>query len=230
MIGPFRGLDEYRTARDRMVRLEAEEKGIADGQLLDALRRVPRHRFADEALAGRAYGGHTLPIGWGQTLSQPYMVARMTEALEPRSGDRVLEVGTGSGYQAALLARLGCRVFTIERIPELARRARRILDEIGASSVCVMTGDGSIGWKEYAPFERILVTAGAPSIPEELLAQLADPGILVSPLGGESQELVIVRREGGREKKRVLEPCRFVPLVRGNGPLRANGPAGRSRR
>ncbi len=219
----FEGADSYRRSRERMVRLELEDREIRDRAVLRAMREVPRHRFADEALAGQAYGGHALPIGWGQTLSQPYMVARMTETLELTGSERVLEIGTGSGYQAAVLARIGCRVYTVERIAELAKRARRLLDRIGASGVLVSAGDGSNGWKEFAPFDRILLTAGAESIPESLKEQLGDPGILVTPLGKEEQNLVVLRRRSGRDRVENLGPCRFVPLLPGT----TAGPAGR---
>ncbi|MFH1679128.1 MAG: protein-L-isoaspartate(D-aspartate) O-methyltransferase [Candidatus Eisenbacteria bacterium] len=211
---PYRGAEEYRASRERMVRTEAGERGIRDPLVLQAMLEVPRHLFADEALAPRAYGGHALPIGHGQTLTQPYMVARMTEALALRGGERVLEIGTGSGYQAAVLARAGCHVFSVERIPELARRARRLLDAIGAATVLVHIGDGAEGWPEFAPYDRILLTAGGSSVPEALLEQLGDEGLLVAPVGEGRQELVRIRREGGAERVESLGPCRFVPLVR----------------
>jgi protein-L-isoaspartate(D-aspartate) O-methyltransferase len=141
----------------------------------------------------------------------------MTEALVLAGGERVLEIGTGSGYQAAVLARLGCHVFSVERIPELAQRARRLLDSIGAATVLIRIGDGGEGWREFAPFERILLTAGGRLIPESLREQLADPGILVAPLGGDEQEIVVLTREGGRDATASKGPCRFVPLVRGSG-------------
>ncbi len=217
---PFRGAGEYRVARDRMVR-EVAEEGIRDERVLGALAEVPRHLFADGALASRAYGAHPLPIGWGQTLSRPFTVARMTEALLLAGGERVLEIGTGSGYQAAVLARLGCHVFSVERIPELAQRARRLLDSIGAATILLRIGDGSDGWREFAPFDRILVTAGASGIPGPLRAQLGDPGILVAPVGDGEQEIVIVERRGGEERSQSIGPCRFVPFVR--GPARGGG-------
>ncbi|MBM3319485.1 MAG: protein-L-isoaspartate(D-aspartate) O-methyltransferase [Candidatus Eisenbacteria bacterium] len=217
---PYRGAEEYRTARERMVRTEAIEKGIRDPRVLRALLEVPRHLFAEEALASRAYGAHALPIGRGQTLSQPYMVARMTEALELRGGEKVLEVGTGSGYQAAVLARAGCRVFSVERIPELAQRARKILDAIGAANVVVRIGDGSEGWPEFAPFDRILLTAGGRAIPTSLKDQLGEGGIVVAPVGERRQELLRVRKERGGERVETLGPCRFVPLVTGEGRRR----------
>jgi protein-L-isoaspartate(D-aspartate) O-methyltransferase len=228
-VRPYRGVEDYAASRERMVRLEAAEKGIRDAAVLGALLEVPRHLFADEALAARAYGGHALPIGHGQTLTQPYMVARMTEALEIRGGERVLEVGTGSGYQAAVLARMGCRVFSVERIPDLARRARRLLDSIGAANVVIRTGDGALGWPEFAPFERILLTAGSDSIPPRLKEQLADPGILVAPIGRLRQELFALHRAGGAEKVRPLGPCRFVPFVRGEARAGEGGGIEKSR-
>ncbi|MBN1826945.1 MAG: protein-L-isoaspartate(D-aspartate) O-methyltransferase [Candidatus Eisenbacteria bacterium] len=212
-VKPLRGAESYRSARERMVRVEVEERGIHDDRVLRALLDVPRHLFADEALAAQTYRGNALPIGWGQTLSQPWIVARMTEALELGGGERILEVGTGSGYQAAVLSRLGCRVFSVERVPELARRARRLLDRIGVERVSIRSGDGAAGWRDFAPFDRILLTAGTREIPEPVREQLADPGVLVAPLGTERQTLTVLRRERGRDRIETLEDCRFVPLL-----------------
>jgi len=216
-VRPYRGVEAFRSSRERMVREEAEARGIRDRRVLQALREVPRHLFADEALAEQAYGGHALPIGWGQTLTQPYTVALMTEALQLEGGEKVFEVGTGSGYQAAILARLGCRVYSMERIPGLARRARRVLDQVGAADVLIRTGDASHGWPEFAPFDRIVVTAGAEELPAPLKEQLADGGILVCPVGKESQEIVLLRRQNGRFRESTLGACRFVPLIRVEG-------------
>lgn len=210
---PLHGSRSFRSARERMVRVEVEERGVRDAGVLHALREVPRHLFADEALAAQAYRGNALPIGRGQTLSQPWIVGRMTEALEIAGGERVLEVGTGSGYQAAVLSRLGCRVFSVERIPELARRARRLLDRIGVEGVSIRSGDGMAGWREFAPYDRILLTAGSAEIPAPVLDQLADPGILVAPIGAERQSLTRLRRMKGRDRIETFEDCRFVPLL-----------------
>ena len=176
---------------------------------------LPRHLFVDEALAGRAYGNATLPIGKGQTLSQPYTVARMTEALELTGDEEVLEIGTGSGYQTSVLAGLSRKVFTVERIAALADAARQRLRRMGFHNVVYRIGDGSLGWPEPRLFDRILVTAGTPVIPENLIGQLAVGGSLLIPEGDEhSQYLIrITRKEAEGIHREVLEACRFVPLV-----------------
>jgi protein-L-isoaspartate(D-aspartate) O-methyltransferase len=176
--------------------------------------RVPRHRFVDAALRSRAYGDHALPIGVGQTISQPYMVALMTEALALSGGEKVLEIGTGSGYQAAVLAEFTPRLFSIERSPELARAAAVRLADLGYSNVILKTGDGTLGWPEHAPYDGIVVTAGAPEIPTPLLEQLTDGGRLVVPVGDrETQRLELLVRKGGRVLRRTLVDCAFVPLL-----------------
>ncbi len=207
------GTEEFRSARRRMVADEVEAKGIGSREVLRALLEVPRHLFADDALRFQAYGGHALPIGWGQTLSQPYVVGAMTEALELTGEEKVLEVGTGSGYQAAVLSRLAREVRTVERIGELARRARSVLSRLKIRNVHVACRDGSNGWGEHAPYDRILFTAGAESIPAEVLDQLADPGILVAPVGGATQRIVVLRREGGVDRTEDLGACEFVPFI-----------------
>ncbi len=202
----------YARARRRMV--EAIRRSVGDERVLAALASVPRHLFVDEALRGRAYEACSLPIGHGQTISHPLTVARMSEALELRGHERVLEVGTGSGYQTAVLARLCANVYTVERIAALAARARRLLEGLGIYNAAVQVGDGSIGWRDEAPFDAIIVTAGSPSPPRPLLAQLRSGGRLVVPVGrGEDQALVRLRLEGGRIHQDVLSDCRFVPLV-----------------
>jgi protein-L-isoaspartate(D-aspartate) O-methyltransferase len=201
-------------ARARMVEQQLRSRGIRDERVLQAFTEVQRHRFVEPALRDSAYGDHALPIGLAQTISQPYMVALMTEALRPEAGDRILEIGTGSGYQAAILSRLVRTVFTIERIPALAQRAQQTLSEMGIGNVIQRMGDGSVGWSQYAPYDGIVVTAGAPRIPESLLAQLAVGGRLVVPIGSEGgQVLRIVERqaEGFREEETCL--CSFVPLI-----------------
>ena len=205
----------YKRARQQMVREQLEEHGILCSRVLGVMGELPRHLFVEEALAGRAYGRATLPIGMGQTLSQPYTVARMTEALELTGTEEVLEIGTGSGYQTAVLAKLSRRVYTIERLMILADRARRRLRGLGIHNVSYNVGDGSLGWPEPRLFDRILVTAGAPVIPENLTSQLAIGGYLLVPEGGEhSQYLIrIVRQEEDVMHREVLEACRFVPLV-----------------
>lgn len=202
----------YARARRRMV--EAVRPAVRDRRVLEALASVPRHLFVDEALRDRAYDACSLPIGHGQTISHPLTVARMSEALELSGHERVLEVGTGSGYQTAVLARLCANVYTVERIAALAARARRLLEGLGIYNAAVQVGDGSIGWRGEAPFDAIIVTAGSPSPPRPLLAQLRSGGRLVVPVGSdEGQALVRLRLEGSRVRQEVLSECRFVPLV-----------------
>ena len=211
---PGNGRAERAAARDEMVRQQLEKRGIRDRRVIDAMAKVPRHRFVDAALWSRAYGDHALPIGAGQTISQPVMVALMTEALELSGGEKILEVGTGSGYQTAVLAEFTPRLFSIERSPELARAAARSLAELGYSNVILKTGDGTLGWREHAPFDRILVTAGAPGVPTSLFEQLAEGGRIVIPVGDrEVQRLEVVRKVGGKPKVTALVDCAFVPLL-----------------
>ena len=189
-------------------------RGITDKGVLEAMRKVPRHRFVDDRLKDSAYFDHPLPIGCGQTISQPYMAAFMTEALELSGKEKVLEVGTGSGYQAAILAELAGEVRTIERISELADGARGLLVTLGYTNISVGTGDGSEGWKEFAPYEAIIVTAASPDIPDALLEQLADDGRLAIPVGSQySQELIVVSKSGGQVYRKNLGGCVFVPLI-----------------
>ncbi|HSB37576.1 MAG TPA: protein-L-isoaspartate(D-aspartate) O-methyltransferase [Gaiellaceae bacterium] len=200
--------------RLRMVERQLRDRGIADEPVLAAMARVPRERFVPESERRLAYVDAALPIGHGQTISQPYMVARIAEALSLRPGDRVLDVGTGSGYQAAVLAELGAEVVTIERIPELAESARESLDAAGYPQVDVRVGDGTLGVPELAPFDAIAVAAAAPAFPQTLYDQLRPRGRLVVPVGGEwAQRLeVIVRSPEGPAVVHSV-PCRFVPLV-----------------
>jgi protein-L-isoaspartate(D-aspartate) O-methyltransferase len=205
---------ELGSARSEMVLHQLRERGIRDERVLAAMAKVPRHRFVDAALRSRAYGDHALPIGAGQTISQPYMVALMTEALGLKGGERVLEIGTGSGYQTAVLAEFTPRLFSVERSPDLARAAPAILRELGYSNVILKTADGTLGWPEHGPYDGILVTAGAPEVPAPLLAQLADGGRLVVPVGDrELQRLEVVTRQGNRVTVRTLVECAFVPLL-----------------
>ena len=199
--------------RERMVRQIVEGRGVRDPRVLAAMRAVPRHRFVEPHLYNQAYADFALPIGWDQTISQPYVVARMTELLEVGAEHTVLEVGTGSGYQAALLARLARWVTSIERIPELARRAIERMRALAVDNVKIVVFDGSAGWKQGAPYDRILVTAGAPAAPEPLLEQLADGGRMLVPEGGrESQRLKIYDSRGGRMSVGDGEAVSFVPL------------------
>jgi len=202
-------------ARRRMVAEQVEARGCRDPAVVAAMRRVPRHLFVDPALRERAYDDAPLPIGERQTISQPYMVAIMTEALELAPGERVLEVGTGSAYQAAVLAEMGAHVISLERIPVLAERARSILESLGyAHRVRVQVADGTLGWTAEAPYDAILVTAGAPQIPRPLVEQLATGGRLVLPMGDdELQTLVRIRRRPEGLVEEYLGECRFVKLL-----------------
>lgn len=197
-----------------MVETQLVGRGITDSRVLDAMRKVPRHHFVDEALQDQAYNDHPLPIGDKQTISQPYIVALMTEILRLTGGEKVLEIGTGSGYQGAVLAELAGRVFSIERHPGLAYRANQILQKLGYTNVIIRVGDGSMGWPDDAPFDGIIVTAGTPKIPQPLIDQIAVGGRLVVPVGDRfSQELVLVERSREGVKHTNLGGVRFVDLV-----------------
>ncbi len=210
--------DHFKIARQRMVENQIAARGVRDERVLDAMRKVPRHLFVDEALWDQAYGDFPLPIGEGQTISQPYIVARMTEELGLKGHERVLEIGTGSGYQTAILAELSKQVFSVERIPGLLRKARTVLDGLGYGNVMIKLDDGTWGWKDYAPFDAILVTAGTPVIPEPLLEQLNDPGIMVVPVGDEySQILTRIIKRDGAVSTGTLEGVRFVKLIGDHG-------------
>lgn len=207
--------DRFFRSRKRMVEEQLIPRGIKDRGVIDAMLTIPRHLFVDEALQEQAYGDFPLPIGEGQTISQPYMVALMTEALELKGHEKALEIGTGSGYQTAILSRLAERVFSIEKIPHLASKARRLLDELKIHNVIIRVGDGSMGWPEEAPFDAIVVSAASPSIPQPLVDQLAPGGRLVIPVGSALfQELIkIVKKEDGSLRKQALGGCRFVKLI-----------------
>jgi protein-L-isoaspartate(D-aspartate) O-methyltransferase len=200
----------------RMVRNQIQARGIRDERVLEVMSLIPRHRFVSGASTFEAYGDYPLSIGRGQTISQPYMVALMSEELELRGTERVLEIGTGSGYQSAILAELAAEVYSIELIPQLIERAEKLLDEIGYTNIWYRCADGSLGWSEYAPYDRVLVAAAADAVPRPLTSQLADNGILVIPVGDSRhyQTLSIVRRIGHRLETRESIGCRFVPLVR----------------
>jgi protein-L-isoaspartate(D-aspartate) O-methyltransferase len=208
--------DNFQAARQIMVARQLQRRDITDPRVLIAMGKVPRHRFVPEALASQAYADHPLPIGSGQTISQPYIVALMTQWAEVHSGDRVLEVGTGSGYQAAVLAELTDRVFSIELVPELAWQAATRLKDLGYGRIQVRCGDGYQGWPEAAPFDAILVTAAAPRVPSSLEQQLKEGGRLVIPLGDPhgGQTLVKLRKVQGKLAKAASLPVMFVPLVR----------------
>jgi protein-L-isoaspartate(D-aspartate) O-methyltransferase len=202
-------------ARQLMVDSQLRARGISDPRVLDAMLRVPRHDFVPEAYRSQAYEDHPLPIGNDQTISQPYIVALMLESLQLAPADKVLEVGTGSGYVTALLAELAAQVFSIERHPALAETARSVLAALGYSNAQVLTGDGTLGLPAAAPFDAILVSAAAPDLPLALLAQLRDPGRMIIPVGHtDSQQLQFIRMVNGQRVVSLRELVRFVPLVR----------------
>ncbi len=207
--------DRFYISRQRMVETQLVPRGITDRRVIEAMLKVPRHLFVEEAFQEQAYNDFPLPIGEGQTISQPFMVALMTQALKLKGNERVLEIGTGSGYQTAILSLLAERVYSIERISPLAARARRILDSLNCRNVIIRIGDGSLGWEEEAPFDAILVSAATPSIPQPLIEQLAPNGRLVIPVGSAlSQELVrVTKLEDGGLKEERLGGCRFVKLI-----------------
>jgi protein-L-isoaspartate(D-aspartate) O-methyltransferase len=209
--------DPWRAARQRMVERQLAARGIKDGRVLAAMGKVPRHEFVPEARRAEAYDDRPLPIGQGQTISQPYVVAFMTEAICPRPGQRVLEVGTGSGYQAAVLAELVGEVYTVELLPELAAAAGKRLARLGYRNMHVKTGDGYLGWPDKGPFDAVVVTCGAKEMPRPLFEQLKPGGKMIIPLGeeGEEQTLRLVTKgPGGQREVKDLLPVRFVPLRR----------------
>ncbi len=208
------GVNDYRLAREKMVRNQLVPRGIEDPRVLEVMGKVPRHLFVEEALIGEAYNDHPLPIGHKQTISQPYIVALMTEALELGGKEKVLEIGTGSGYQTAILAELSRTVFTVERVKPLLVKARDLLNELGYKNILYKAFDGTLGWKQYEPYDAIIVTAGAPKIPQPLLDQLAEGGRLVIPTGNRfSQDMMKVTKKAGRVTQKNLGGCRFVDLV-----------------
>jgi protein-L-isoaspartate(D-aspartate) O-methyltransferase len=216
-------MHDYQNQRQQMVEQQLLRRGISDRRVLEAFLKVPRHLFVQPAMQHRAYDDNPLPIGQGQTISQPLMVALMTQALRLTGTERVLEIGTGSGYQAAILAELSAQVFTVERIETLARQARQILDGLHYHNVAVKIGDGTLGWAEHAPYDRIIVTAGAPRVPQAYWQQLAEGGIMAIPVGDTYvQSLKIIEKKDGREVIHDQGGCVFVPLLgkygwKGNG-------------
>ncbi|MBW2120018.1 MAG: protein-L-isoaspartate(D-aspartate) O-methyltransferase [Deltaproteobacteria bacterium] len=207
-------IPDYRLAREKMVKTQLAPRGIKDPRLLKVMGKIPRDRFIEEALSGEAYNDHPLPIGHKQTISQPYIVALMTEALELTGEEKVLEIGTGSGYQTAILADLSRKVYTVERIRDLMVKARNILADLGYNNIMFKAFDGTLGWKEYELYDAIMVTAGAPNIPQPLLDQLADDGRLIIPVGNRfSQELIKVTKKKGNIIQKNFGGCRFVDLV-----------------
>lgn len=209
------GQEPYVMQRETMVREQIAARGVTDPRVLDALRRVPRERFVSPGWERRAYDDSPLPIGRGQTISQPYIVAVMTEAAGIEPDDVVLEIGTGSAYQAAVLGELAREVYTIEIVPELAAHATALLRDLGYANVHPRLGDGYAGWPEHAPFDAIVVTAAPPAVPEALKLQLKVGGRMVVPVGTADQELLVIERTAGGFVERRLMPVRFVPMVKG---------------
>jgi protein-L-isoaspartate(D-aspartate) O-methyltransferase len=205
---------DYQIAREKMVKNQLIPRSISDQGVLEAMRKVPRHLFVEEALVGEAYNDHPLPIGHQQTISQPYIVALMTQALELTGKEKALEIGTGCGYQTAILAELSEKVYTVERIRPLMEEARTLLAKLNYKNIIFSAFDGTVGWREYEPFDAIMVTAGAGKIPQPLLDQLADGGRMIIPIGDRmSQELIKITRDQNRYKKKYLGGCRFVDLI-----------------
>jgi protein-L-isoaspartate(D-aspartate) O-methyltransferase len=204
--------------RNKMVDEQIAGRGIKDERVINAMRKIPRHKFVPESNWSEAYKDHPLPIGEGQTISQPYMVALMTESLKLTGKEKVLEIGTGSGYQSAILSELTSQVFTIERISKIAKRTRKILDELGYSNIVSKVGDGTLGWKEFSPFDRILITASAPKMPTKLFEQLSENGIMVVPIGGSwAQDLLRIKKINNKPETENICGCVFVRLIGENG-------------
>lgn len=212
-------VEGYRELARRMVEQQIRARGVRDERVLRAMEEVPRHRFVPGVSMEEAYADRALPTQEGQTISQPYMVALMTELLEVEPGMKVLEIGTGSGYQSAILAYLGANVISIERSERLAEGARRILEELGYSKrVKIYVGDGTLGWAAEGPYERILATAGAPRLPRAFEEQVVEGGRIVIPIGDRYvQQLMVYRKKGGRLEERVSIACRFVPMIGADG-------------
>lgn len=209
---------KYKRKREEMVKRQIIARGITDEKVIRAMRNVPRHLFVSEALTDQAYGDFPLPIGEQQTISQPYIVAEMTQALELSKEDRVLEIGTGSGYQAAIISQIAYRVYTIERIHSLLLKARSLFDRLLYHNIITRYSDGTTGWSDESPFDAIIITAGAPSIPETLVNQLAEGGRMAIPVGDQySQELIKIHRGKNGMHKTSLGGCRFVKLIGEHG-------------
>jgi len=207
-------VSEWQHERERMVKEQIVARGVEDIRVIETMKKVPRHLFIDKTYYHQAYNDYPLPIGQNQTISQPYMVASMTELLELKGDEKVLEIGTGSGYQTAILALLCSKVYSVERISELTRKARLTLKQLGFSNINLIVRDGTLGWPEFAPYNGIIVTAGAPEIPNALIEQLANNGRMVIPVGNEaSQTLNFVEKHKGRIYRKEFFGCTFVPLV-----------------
>lgn len=212
-------MNQYQGKRQQMVETQIIRRGLKDRRVINAMLNVPRHLFVDEALWPEAYEDHPLPIGEKQTISQPYIVALMSELLQLTGNEKVLEIGTGSGYQCAVLAELADQVFSIERIPSIAKRARKMFDQLKYSNIMIHIGDGTLGWKEHSPYDGIIVTAAAPRPPKALLEQLGQGGRLVIPIGDEfTQDLMVfIREKDNTYTEQNYGNCRFVKLIGAEG-------------
>jgi len=211
---------DYKKMREEMVKKQLVPRGINDKNVLDAMRTVPREKFVLGKYKNRAYADSALPIDFGQTISQPYIAAAMIQLIKPKKEDKILEIGTGSGYAAAVLAQIAAEVYTVERIAELAKKAEKRFKDLEYSNIMVKTADGTLGWEKYSPFDKILVSAAAPSVPEKLKKQLADGGLMVVPVGekGGIQQLMLIERKSAEKFScRELDYVRFVPLIGENG-------------
>ena len=207
-------IQAYAGQRRKMVEEQILGRGIKDLSVMEVLSRVPRHLFVNSSLQHRAYGDCPLPIGENQTISQPYIVALMTQVLELKGEERVLEIGTGSGYQTAILAELAAQIFTIERVKPLVKKTKELLEGLKYKNIVFKTFDGTYGWRDQSPFDAILISAATPSIPKSLIEQLADKGRLVAPVGErESQDLIVLNKNGNRVVERKIGSCKFVPLI-----------------
>lgn len=207
-------IQAYAGQRRKMIEEQLSGRGIKDLSVMEVLSRVPRHLFVGSSLRHRAYGDYPLPIGENQTISQPYIVGLMTEVLQLKGSERVLEIGTGSGYQTAILAELASQVFTIERIKTIAQKTKKLLEGLRYKNIIFKTFDGTYGWRDQSPFDAILISAATPSIPTSLIEQLADNGRLVAPIGGrESQDLIILNKKGDQITQQKIGDCKFVPLI-----------------
>ncbi len=205
---------DFKEIREFMVKTQLISRGIKDELVLNAMKKVPRHLFVDDSMQNKAYEDMALPIGEGQTISQPYMVAIMTELLELKGNEKVLEIGTGSGYQAAILAEIAKEVYTVERFAILAKLAEERFHSLGYNNIHIRFGDGTMGWSEKAPFDRIIITAGTPKIPDPLIEQIAVGGLVIAPVGDRfSQQLLKVRKSKDKLLEQYHTPCVFVPLI-----------------
>lgn len=205
---------DFKSLQEEMITQQIMRRGVVTPRVIEAFKKIPRHLFVPEQFQSHSYNDHPLPIGEGQTISQPYIVALMTDLLDLSGEDKVLEIGTGSGYQAAILAELGKEVYTVERHKLLAERAEKIFKELNYQNVKVLVGDGTKGWKEFSPYQKIIVTASAPDVPQPLFIQLDEMGKLVIPIGGRwSQDLILIEKRKGKMIRKSVCGCVFVPLI-----------------